>query len=356
MELERRLRKVTYYHLALFLLPMLSLLYYGWWVAPTLDQRPDNPLRLSPMALRGDIKDRTGKPLAHSVEQDRLYPLKEAAGPLVGYHLRGRNQSGLEALLQNSLSPPSPPKSLWGALAMDRQRRAGHPALKGPDAVLTLDAALQEAIYRAFSPRHGAVVVARGEGEILAAVSGPSFDPNGIGRDWQILQNDPGSPLIERVGGGLYPVRRLDGGELLSGQKLEGHPWLSDNPFPGFPGASSAVLLQESLLISPLMLLQMAGQKPSETTPRPRLLAEEEEDAVDASPFAVPLPGTGSRSGEFELFTLLGPKFLESPPFQVLLGRRVDGSAMTFAVVIEAGSEADTALFVERLLPLLQQK
>jgi hypothetical protein len=354
MELERRLAKVARYHVALFVLPLLSLLYYGWWTASTLDQRPDNPLRLSPMALRGDIEDRAGKPLAHSEQEMRIYPLRAAAGPLVGYHLRGRNQSGLEALLQSALSPPAPPKSLWGALAMDRQLRQGHPPLKGPSVRLTLDSGLQGLLYQKFGSRAGVVVVADlVSGEILAAVSGPSFDPNEIARDWQQLRADPRSPLIERVGGGLYPVLSRDGVDLLQGQPSAGHAWFADNPFPDYPGASSAVDIDGVRLYSPLMLLQIAAQtEAGPATLQPRLLTAPGELA--ASKALVPSGGQAEDADGLQLLTLQGPKFRQSPPFQVLLGRRAGARPLVFAIVAE-GPTQDMGALRQDLLPVLRR-
>lgn len=354
MELERRLGIVARYHIALFLLPLLSLLYYGWWNADVLDQRPDNPLRLSPMALRGEIRDRHQRLLAESRDDKRVYPLGAAAGPMTGYHLRGRNQSGLEALLQSELSPPAPPKSLWGALRMDRDRQEGRPPLKGPSVALTLDATLQKSVYQALGGNAGAVVVAEaGTGEILAAVSGPSFDPNEIARDWQDLRSDPHSPLIERVGSGLYPVALGDGGALLTAEQAKAHPWLSDNPFPGYPGASSAVDIDGTMLVSPLMLLHtVSAQTEQKLVSPPRLLV----DAGNEPSTAGPLPGLGEgeRRDGFLLFLLRGPEFRESPRFQVLLGRGDSARALAFAVVLEDATEGQLRALEARLLPVLR--
>ncbi len=346
MELERRLAKVARYHLALFLLPMLSLLYYGWWKAPDLDQRPDNPLGTAPMSRRGDILDRHHQPLAHSQNGQRVYPLKEKVGPLVGYHLRGRNQSGLEASLQATLSPPPPPKSLWGAIARDRSNSRKDELLKGPSVVLTIDSGLQSKLYQLFGNRAGVIVVAeRASGDILAAVSCPSFDPNRVAESWQELRGDPRSPFIERIGSGLYPVRSSTGTDLIASDLVEGHPWFSDNPFPRYPGASSALTVEGRQLLSPLMLLALAAGP--DWSFQPRLLSSPLEETESVSAPEVPLPslGEGQSHNGFQLFRLLGPAFRESPAFDVVVGRPgEEKNGLVFALVVEEHSEGASEL------------
>lgn len=334
MEFERRLRKVARYHIALFLLPLVSLLFYGWWNAATLNARPDNPFQASPLHLRGSLLDRDGRNLASSQGEQRVYPLGRAAAPLIGYHLRGRNQSGLEALLQSSLSPPPPPKSLWGALTADRRRADGTPALQGPSRTLTLDSPLQAQIYELFSQHHGALVVARADsGQVLAAVSSPSFDPNNLARDWQTLRTDPGSPLIERVSGGLYPVLTPEGKPLVPLSDPSQHPWFQENPFPDFPGASPALELDGTQLTSPLMLLHLA--LPGETLP---VLLPPEPGSQPVSSPRPPLEDLplAERQASIEWTTLQGPAFRDSPPFVAVVGRRPTGKTpLAFAVVVE---------------------
>lgn len=354
MELERRLKKVARYHLALFLLPVLSLLYYGWWKATDLDQRPDNPLRTAPVSRRGPILDRHERPLAHSQGQLRLYPLGEKTGPLIGYHLRGRNQSGLEAALQGTLSPPPPPKSLWGALARDRQTSGEISGLQGPSVVLTLDSALQSQLYELFGERAGALAVATAEGEILAAVSAPSFDPNRVAQDWQELRGDPRSPFIERVAGGLYPVLKASGEALLDPDRLETHPWFADYPFPDYPGASSALIVEGRVLVTPLMLLQLAAGPESRFEPRLLKTAKQTAAASTGPRTELPRLQEALSIEDFAVYRLLGPAFRESPPFDVVVGRSGSGTdGLVFALVMEEHSEDGLGL-VRRALGLLR--
>ncbi len=83
-------------------------------------------------------------------------------------------------------------------------------ALPGANVVLTLDRELQEAAFKAtqrddaYGHRIGGVVAMKSNGEILAWVNTPSFDPNefaaGISASiWSKLVNDPFKPLRDKV-------------------------------------------------------------------------------------------------------------------------------------------------------------
>jgi len=86
------------------------------------------------------------------------------------------------------------------------------PPQQGANVFLTLDARIQaiaEEALRAVS-RAGAVVVDPNNGNILAMVSVPSFDPNTFipsikAKDWKALQKDEGDPLVSRAVSALPP-------------------------------------------------------------------------------------------------------------------------------------------------------
>ncbi len=76
--------------------------------------------------------------------------------------------------------------------------------------VLNLDMDLQMMISKRMKEMAGVVIVMRTNGEILAAVSTPTYDPNmfvgGISqKDWKALQNDPEHPFTNRLIHGTYP-------------------------------------------------------------------------------------------------------------------------------------------------------
>ncbi|MEF8712844.1 MAG: penicillin-binding protein 2 [Accumulibacter sp.] len=83
--------------------------------------------------------------------------------------------------------------------------------VQGNNLTLTLDIKLQEMAEKAFGDRRGALVaIEPASGGILALVSTPSFDPNlfvdGIrSDDWDLLNNSPDKPMLNRALNGAYP-------------------------------------------------------------------------------------------------------------------------------------------------------
>lgn len=92
--------------------------------------------------------------------------------------------------------------------------------IAGANITLTIDAKLQEAVYKATKDmKKGAVIVSTPDGQILALVSRPSFDPNLFTQDEtykvasdsayptveSILMDGQNQPLLNRAIGGVYP-------------------------------------------------------------------------------------------------------------------------------------------------------
>lgn len=106
----------------------------------------------------------------------------------------------------------------------------------GKDIVLTLDVKLQEAAEKALGGRRGAIVALDPRnGEVLAMVSQPSFDPNpfvtGISfKAYAELRDSIDRPLFNRVLRGLYPpgstikpavaIAGLDGGVVTPASRV----------------------------------------------------------------------------------------------------------------------------------------
>jgi penicillin-binding protein 2 len=116
----------------------------------------------------------------------------------------------------------------------------------GDNLSLTLDIKLQEITEKAFGDRRGALVaIDPTTGGILALVSTPTYDPNlfvdGIRTDdWDLLNNSPDKPMVNRALNGAYPpgstfkpfmaLAALELGKRTAGQTI------SDPGFFNFAG------------------------------------------------------------------------------------------------------------------------
>lgn len=96
----------------------------------------------------------------------------------------------------------------YGRVIRELKRDEGIP---GEDVVLTLDMAIQSFAAERMKTESGSVVVMDvANGDVLAIVSSPGFDPNlfntGIStKQWRALIQDPYHPLINKAIAGLYP-------------------------------------------------------------------------------------------------------------------------------------------------------
>jgi penicillin-binding protein 2 len=83
--------------------------------------------------------------------------------------------------------------------------------IAGNDLILSIDARLQQVIEDELAGRRAAVVaIDPRNGDVLAFVSTPTFDPNGFARgltyaEYSALENDVDKPLYDRALRGVYP-------------------------------------------------------------------------------------------------------------------------------------------------------
>lgn len=192
-------------------------------ITPDADgvRRPHiNPrlLSLANQIPRGRILDRASRELAVNRGKGRYYPYGEAFTHIVGFvDPRVGGPTGLEAEYAMQLRG----FGSWADLVNAWQRKdlPGFVLPKSQDIVLTLDAELQKAALAALRQQgarvrgrktvRGAVVVLDVEtGGILAAVTLPTFSPNGLTPEKiQTLNVDPNGdyPRINRALAGYYP-------------------------------------------------------------------------------------------------------------------------------------------------------
>ncbi|HWU83131.1 MAG TPA: penicillin-binding protein 2 [Methylophilaceae bacterium] len=118
----------------------------------------------------------------------------------------------------------------------------------GNNLVLSIDSKMQQIAEQAFGERRGAMVAINPKnGEVLAYVSMPTFDPNlfvdGIDVDnWKALNESPDKPLINRPLRGIYPpgstFKPFVALAGLEAGKREPPFSISDNGYFTLPGSS----------------------------------------------------------------------------------------------------------------------
>ncbi|MGY3041765.1 penicillin-binding protein 2 [Rhodanobacter sp. TND4EL1] len=197
----------------------------------------------------------------------RRYPLGELFAHVVGYvgridaddlerldpvRYKGTShvgRSGIERSYEDMLHG-TPGYELLEVNADGRTQRVleTHAPTPGKNLYLSIDSRLQKAAELAFDGRPGAAVaIDPRNGQVLAMVSVPTFDPNlfvnGISKtDYSALTNDPDKPLYNRALRGVYPpgstVKPLIGlAGLETGMRKPGDTVLSTGVFY-IPGQS----------------------------------------------------------------------------------------------------------------------
>lgn len=168
------------------------LLHLGYWQIVRSSQLMNSAANkrgwlLAEKTKRGTVFDRNKQKIVWSEEgQKRLYATDLGLAQTIGYNNRLYGRSGLEDEYNEELA----------GLGKDR----------GDDLILTLDSELQRTANLALGSRNGAVVVLQPRtGEILALVSHPVFSLANLTEEWQKLNQNTASPLLNRALHGLYP-------------------------------------------------------------------------------------------------------------------------------------------------------
>ena len=162
-------------------------------------------------------------------ETKRYYPYGKYAAHIVGYTGRSNKKENTKDPVVNEVGKVGKTgleryynKALEGELGYVISKVTAtnkevevlekEPPRDNKNIQLTLDINLQKMIYERFkdSKEVGVAVVMRTNGEVLAAVSYPSYDPNlfvgGISsKDWRALQEDLAHPFTNKFIHGTYP-------------------------------------------------------------------------------------------------------------------------------------------------------
>lgn len=207
MQFTREINRLLIGVLVMFGLVGLAALYWAVAGPDTILLRPDNPRLVEAEArlIRGDMADRNGAVLATSEtlpdgSAARRYLHPETSGAL-GYASLRYGVNGAEAAYNTILRGDDLPQSLntyfdTGIL---------HQPRRGSDVRLTLDLAVQQEAARAMEGLTGAVIVLSvPDGDVLALVSRPTYDPNTLDADWETLIQAAGNPFFNRPLQGNY--------------------------------------------------------------------------------------------------------------------------------------------------------
>jgi peptidoglycan glycosyltransferase len=187
---------------------LAALLFLGgltyWQVFRTdLAESAGNPRILSAYAdpARGRILDRDGNVLAVSEADGTRHYTAGSAAHAVGYLDARFGSQGAELAFNDLLSGKA--TSSWSDVFNAEFARSRQTGL---DVRLTIDPTIQAAAAKALGDQRGAVIALDPRnGEVLAMVSVPNYDPNAIATDGEALVNDPRSPLLNRATQGVYP-------------------------------------------------------------------------------------------------------------------------------------------------------
>ena len=160
-------------------------------------------------------------------QTQRYYPYGKYAGHIVGYTGRSNRKDNEKDEVVNIVGKVGKSgleryynKMLQGELGFELSKvNARNKAVKilekeapkeNRNIKLNIDIALQKMIYDRFNKDMGVAIVMRTNGEILSAVSYPSYDPNlfvgGISvKAWKALQTNPAHPFTNKFIHGTYP-------------------------------------------------------------------------------------------------------------------------------------------------------
>ncbi len=184
--------------------------YFSYYIIVRSDEVINNAYNkrqvvLSERFVRGQILSSDKEILAQTIvdeegKETRDYPFGKVFAHIVGRNSKGT--TGIEEsenirLLTSSINSI---EVMYSDLIGEKS--------PGDNVVTTLNSKLQQVAYNALGDYRGAVVVMEAStGKVLAMVSKPSYDPNKVDKEWEMLLEDEETkaPLLNRATQGKYP-------------------------------------------------------------------------------------------------------------------------------------------------------
>ena len=197
---------VAYLFVAIFVALISYVAYFNVKLRDELMSSPYNKRQdeAATRVVRGSIMSADDRTLAKTEVNDegeefRVYPQNNVFAHVIGYANKGR--SGLEAIANKELLTSN--ETLVAQMEQDLKREKKN----GNTVITTLNSRIQNTAYEALGDRRGAVVVMEAKtGKVLAMVSKPDFDPNGLPYIWnEIVADESNSQLLNRATQGMYP-------------------------------------------------------------------------------------------------------------------------------------------------------
>lgn len=227
MAFNREINRLLLLLLAGFLLVTLSAAYWAVVGPDTLLPREDNARLFEAEAsiLRGAIHDRQDTPLAYTIPGSGRMTIREYLHPAMNsalgyFSLRygtGGAENAYNAILRGD-NLPADLNTFFGQQVLHRPRA-------GSDIQLSFDLSVQQQIVDAMGDQPGAVfVMSVPDGQVLALVSLPTYNPNTLDTDWETLVDAPGKPFFNRVLQGSYQPGSMLQTPLMAAAILAGRP------------------------------------------------------------------------------------------------------------------------------------
>lgn len=206
MSFSREINRLMLGTLILFFIVTASATYWAIVGTDTILLREDNPRAVEDEAViqRGSIYDRNDNLLAETVaneegflERHYLHPESYSA---LGYFSLRYGVTGAEAAYDSLLRG-----DIEDELAAYIKQDILHLPQVGADIRLSLDENILETLVTAMKDYRGAaVVLSVPDGEVLALLSLPDYDPNILDEEWENLVESEGNPFFNRVLQGQY--------------------------------------------------------------------------------------------------------------------------------------------------------
>ena len=203
--MNKRLIYVMIFFIVLFLSIVFYLVYFQLFKSDKLSEDSHNKrLWVDENEInRGNIYDRNGNVLVYNEKDENGYNVRaynngEINSAFIGYNSVKYGKSGLEKTYNKDLLNISDQPT-------SKIRNMVEKSGEGNNLNLTIDQTIQEIAYNSLGNHIGSIVVMDPRnGEVLAMVSKPSFDPNTLDENWDMLIQNTDAPLLNRSSQGIY--------------------------------------------------------------------------------------------------------------------------------------------------------